>query len=243
MHRTTNATIALVVLAAALAAVSFRQVHAQAHHPAPAQADQAPPPSIGSIEPYLIDRDTEIALARTAAPEDISRDATVLVLGRHGYEVAVKGANGFTCLVERGWTGPLASITFSPKIHGPDCLNPLAARFVLPIHFKRTEQALAGKTKEQIIEWTAAAYAKGELPPFEPGGVAYMMSKAASLTPNGGNLAHLMFYTPVVKASEWGSDVPNSPLILHSQGPPEPFNIFLVPVGKWSDGTSAPLPK
>jgi hypothetical protein len=124
---------------------------------------------MGPMDPYLMDRNEEIAEARTAAPADVSRDATILVLGRNGYETAVKGTNGFVCLVERGWTGPLGGITFSPRIHSPNCLNPQAARFVLPIDFKRTELALAGQSKEQIIEWTKAAYAKGELPSFEPG--------------------------------------------------------------------------
>src|SRR6516165_10019168 len=45
----------------------------------------------------------EIQLARSAAPDSISRDATVLVLGRQGYETAVEGKNGFVCMVGRGW--------------------------------------------------------------------------------------------------------------------------------------------
>jgi hypothetical protein len=54
-------------------------------------------PSMAPIEQYLMDRTAEIALARSAAPESISRDAEVLVLGRHGFETAVKGKNGFVC--------------------------------------------------------------------------------------------------------------------------------------------------
>ena len=53
------------------------------------------------------DRNAEIVLARSAAPEAISRDADVLVLGQHGYETAVKGKNGFVCAVERGVDGPI----------------------------------------------------------------------------------------------------------------------------------------
>jgi hypothetical protein len=63
-------------------------------------------PSMAPIEQYLMtDRNAEIALARTAAPEAISRDAKILVLGRHGYETAVEAKNGFVCVVERGWMG------------------------------------------------------------------------------------------------------------------------------------------
>jgi hypothetical protein len=55
------------------------------------------------IEEYLMtDRNAEIALARSAAPKSISQDATVLILGRQGYETAVEGTNGFVCVVERG---------------------------------------------------------------------------------------------------------------------------------------------
>ena len=58
------------------------------------------------------DRNAEIALARSAAPPSISRDATVMILGNHGYETAVEGKNGFVCVVERGWMNPFDSPEF-----------------------------------------------------------------------------------------------------------------------------------
>jgi hypothetical protein len=70
-----------------------------------AQATKTPYPNMAPLEQYLMDRNAEIALAQTAAPESISRDAEVLVLGRHGYETALKGKNGFVCVVQRSWTG------------------------------------------------------------------------------------------------------------------------------------------
>jgi hypothetical protein len=73
--------------------------------------------------------------------------------------------------------------------------------------------------------------------------MSYMMSKEACLSDGGGNLAHLMFYVPLMDRADWGADVPNSPVILGQKGPPEPFSLFIVPVGKWSDGTPAPLPR
>ena len=45
----------------------------------------------------------ETALARSAAPTSISGDADVLTLGSNGYKTAVKGKNGFVCLVQRSW--------------------------------------------------------------------------------------------------------------------------------------------
>ncbi len=61
-----------------------------------AQDTKALYPNMAPLEQYLIsDRNAEIALARSAAPPSISHDATVMVLGRHGYETAVEGKNGF----------------------------------------------------------------------------------------------------------------------------------------------------
>lgn len=212
-----------------------------------AQDSKTPYPTMAPLDQYLMpDRDAEIALARTAAPDGISRDATILVLGRHGYETAVEGKNGFVCVVERNWTAPIDNSEFwNPKNRSPICYNPPAVNSVLPLTIKRTELVLAGKSIAQIQESEKAAYARKDLPTtLEPGAMSYMMSKEAYLTDNDGhNLAHLMFYTPVMEKAKWGADVPNSPVSLLQTGPPEPFTVFIVPTGKWSDGTRAPMPK
>jgi hypothetical protein len=78
-----------------------------------AQNDKTPYPSMAPLDQYLMpDRNAEIALARTAAPESISGDAKILVLRRHGYETAVEGKNGFVCAVERAWMSPFDSREF-----------------------------------------------------------------------------------------------------------------------------------
>jgi len=130
-----------------------------------AQERQVLYPSMAPVEQYLMtDRNAEIALARSAAPEAISRDATILVLGRHGYETAIEGKNGFVCAVERGWMGPFngedAANFWNPKLRGPLCFNPPAARSVLPLTYKRAEMILAGKSKAQVIDALKAAYEK-----------------------------------------------------------------------------------
>jgi len=201
-------------------------------------------PSMAPLEQYLMQRDAEITLAQSAAPESISRDATVLVLGRHGYETAVEGKNGFVCAVERGWMSPADAPEFwNPKIRGPICFNPPAARSVLPVTYKRTEMALAGRTKAEITDGNKTAFERGELPALEPGAMSYMMSKEAYLTDDADhNLAHLMFYTPPLDGKVWGADLPKSPVMLIPQFKgAQPIDVFIVPVGRWSDGTPAPL--
>ena len=212
--------------------------------PRQAQEKQTPDPRIAPLDPYLMpDRNAEMALARSAAPDSISQNAEVEVLGRNGYELAVKGTNGFVCLVERGWMGSLASIHGygNPKIRGAVCFNPPAARSILPILYMRTKWVLAGLSKEQIIEKTKVAYANRELPALELGAMCYMMSKHAYLTDaDDHNVAHLMFYT--LHGADWGADLPKSPVHLNPQfkDNPEPIDVFMVFTGMWSDGTPAP---
>jgi hypothetical protein len=198
---------------------------------------------MAAFDQYLMpDRNAEIALARSAAPDSISHDAKILVLGQHGYETAVEGKNGFVCAVERGWMAPFDNPEFwNPKIRGPLCFNPPAVRSMLPMTYKRTEMVLAGQSKDQIMEGIAT-FAKKELPPLEPGAFTYMMSKAAYLTDAGDhNIAHLMFYTPVTDGRVWGADLPKSPVMLNPQFAREGIDVFMVLTGVWSDGTLAPV--
>src|SRR5260221_9712597 len=223
-----------VVLVVALGAWSQTQ----------AQEAKAPYASMAPIEHYLMaDRNAEIALARSAAPAAISRDAEVLVLGRHGYETAVKGKNGFVCVVERSWMFPFDDPQFwNPKLRGPICFNPPAARSILPLTFKRTELVLAGLSKAQIVDGIKT-FDKKELPALEPGGMCYMMSSQAYLGDSAGRwVPHLMFYVPQTDGVVWGADLPGSPVMLNPQfqGAPEPVTVFMIPVLKWSDGTAAP---
>ena len=118
---------------------------------------------------------------------------------------------------------------WNPKIRGPVCYNPPAARSILPLTYKRTEMVLAGQSKAQIIEGIKT-FIKQELPPLEPGAMCYMMSKEQYLNDGGHHnwIAHLMFYTPLMDGSVWGADLPNSPVMLHPQfsGAPEPIDVF-----------------
>ncbi|MGB7766285.1 MAG: hypothetical protein WBL33_14785, partial [Candidatus Acidiferrales bacterium] len=156
--------------------------------PARAQDAKAPYPKMAPISQYMMaDRNAEIALARTAAPESISRDAEILVLGRHGYETAVKGKNGFVCLVERAWNAPFDNPEFwNPKNRSPDCYNPPAARAILPLILKRAELVLVGGSKDQIREGVEA-FGRKEVPPLRAGAMCYMMSKEAYLTDQDGH--------------------------------------------------------
>jgi len=205
---------------------------------ATAQDAKAPYPNMAPIEQYLMtDQSAEIALARSAAPESISRDAGVLVLGRHGFETAVPGKNGFVCIVERSWTSSPDPDFWNPKVRTPICYNAGAARSLLPRNIKRTSLALTGRTQAQVDEAIVAAVDKKELPAMEPGAMCYMMSKQGY----GGDSVehwppHLMFYFSQTDPAIWGANLPGSPILAMSDDH-EHLTEFVVAVQRWSDGT------
>jgi hypothetical protein len=200
-------------------------------------------PSMAPLEQYLIaDRNTEIALARSAAPESISRDAEIMVLGRRGYETAVQGKNGFVCIVERAWTSGIDDPGFwNPKGRAPICYNPPAARFNIPLAIKKTELVLAGRSKAQMFEAIEAAFDKKEFPALEPGAMCYMLSKQAYLSDSSPHHwhPHLMFLVPLMEPAAWGAGSPGSPVVAAFTDTPERLSVFLIRVGEWSDGTDA----
>ena len=211
---------------------------------------KSPYTKMAPLDQYLMERNAEIALARSAAPDSISANAGVAVLGREGYETAAEGKNGFMCLVERGWMGPFDQPDFwNPKTRGPICYNAEAVHSILPITYMRTKLILAGLSKQEIYDRVKQAFANKELPALEPGAMCFMMAKQGYLTDQGltadgaHNMAHLMFYTPARNIEDWGANLTNSPVYLNPQfnGKPEPIEVYMILTGMWSDGTPAPV--
>jgi hypothetical protein len=219
-----------------------------------AAAQSDPYPKMAPVEQYLMEKAAEIQLARSAAPESISSDATVLVLGRQGYETAVQGKNGFVCWVGRAWTAAFDWPEFwNPKVRAADCMNRQTARSIVPIVMLRSKMVMAGRSKTEILSAIKAAYESGQLPDIESGAMDYMMSKSSYLTDQGGhNMPHLMWYTALADGKDWGAYAAGSPVMsapywfFLSQEPSQmkglpPILVFLVGVANWSDGTAAPM--
>ena len=70
----------------------------------------------------------------------MSRDASVMVLTERGFEVAVTGTNGVTCMVNRS----------QPESLEPHCFDAEASATVLPIELRRTELLREGRTPAEI---------------------------------------------------------------------------------------------
>jgi hypothetical protein len=227
-----NSTRYLLILALSLAVIG----------PAGADAGKDQYPNMAPLEKYLsASQSAEIALARSAGPASVADKAEILVLGAHGYETAVKGANGFVCYVARSWDNDIDNAEFwNPKLRGPMCLNRAAARSYLPYYLQRTQWVLSGVSRAEMIERTKAAIVAKQIVTPEAGAMSFMLSKDGYL----GDVAagpwhpHVMFYAPPVAGAEWGADVPGSPVV---SAPSDllPLTMFFVPVRTWSDGTPA----
>jgi hypothetical protein len=196
-----------------------------------------------SLGAYMMDPGAEIALARSAAPKSISDQAEVRVLTAKGYEVAVRGTNGWTCWVDRSWTQKFDAPTFwNPRGRAPGCINSAAAHTILPLVAKRTEWALAGMTSQQMAGAAEKAVKAKAFPPVEPGAMAYMLSKDQYLSAaEPHNLVpHVMFYFPLAEEKTWGAGAPDSIVYVNPDLQyPEGIAVVIVPVRRWSDGTSS----
>jgi hypothetical protein len=198
-------------------------------------------PVMAPIEQYLgASASAEIALARTAAPASVSADASVMVLGKQGYEMAEKGKNGFVCLVWRSWAGPGGFDDpnfWSPKFRVPMCYNPAGVRTLLPAYVERTKWAIAGASKAEMKDRTRAEVASRQLTMPEPGAMGYMMSKEGT-NEFGQPMKHphVMIYFAHTESADWGAGLRGSPIIAE-QAEPEPITTFDIYVPSWSDGT------
>jgi len=223
----------LLVLTSSLAAIGATQAVA------------APPPAYPAMAPvaqYMMDKTAEIALARSAAPKPISDDATILVLGKVGYETAVKGSNGFTCLVGRSWMNDFDAADFwDPRDLTPNCWNDAAVKSQLGEFLQRTQWVLAGVSKDEMAARTKAAWASHEYTMPAQGTVAYMMSKQQCIhAPAPCNwYPHVMFFEATADAQKWGDNIKGVP-VYSGASDTDPVTTFMVVVPRWSDGTPSP---
>jgi hypothetical protein len=200
--------------------------------PAWSQALQYPP-----LSAYMMDRDAEVALAKSAAPENVSGRATVKILTTSGYEVASQGDNGFVCVVMRGWAAPtytpaaFRDLVYDPKLRAPICFNPIAVRTVLPYQEFRAKLAMEGKGPDLITQGVQAAYAKGELPKMEAVAFAYMYSAEMYLGPQIGHFhPHMMVYAPYYDNAMLGGNARDTMLPRISDDDGTPFAVIIIPV-------------
>jgi len=194
-------------------------------------------PTYPPVEHYLMPKADEIALAKTAAPANISDRATIKLLTRSGFEVAQEGDNGAVCMVMRGFSAPtytpaqFRDLVYDPTVHAPICFMPAAARVVMPYYELRTRLALQGKSPDEIAEGVAMAYAQGALPRRDEVTFAYMWSGRQNLASGIGHWhPHVMVFAPYYDNAMVGGNPFGSALPQLTDDAGTPFAVVVVPV-------------
>ncbi len=204
-------------------------------------AAEAQGPKYPPLSEYLMESAAEIALARSAAPDNVSGPATVKILTPRGFKVAVEGQNGFVCLVLRGWGAPtyspppLRDYVYVGDLRAPICFDAISARTMMPYYELRHELGMAGKGPDEITRGVEVAYAKGELPRIDTASIAYMFSSDMYLGPHLGHgliYPHLMLFLPYYDNAKLGGNERRSGLPFMSDDAGTPFAVTIVPMDK-----------
>jgi hypothetical protein len=196
---------------------------------------------MAALDEYLMPREQEIAMARSAAPASISTAAEIWVLTPNGYESVAGGTDGFTCLVERSWSASLDDPEFwNPRIRAPICFNAAAARYLVPLLHLKSKAVIGTRSKDKMAEQVRRALARDELPALPAGAMCFMMSSSGFLGDQNGHWhPHLMFFERHTPAAAWGANAAGSAVMAFTD-PLDDVTTFLVPVPNWSDGTAGP---
>jgi len=163
-------------------------------------------------------------------------------MGRHGYQTAVEGKNGFVCLLERAWMSPFDNPEFwNSKNRSPDCFNPPAARTILPLIKRRTDMVLAGALQGATYRETKGGEGHERNPAAKAGRDGQLDAQQAYLTDRvPDSLSHVMFFVSSADPCQLGANSAQSPVALLQQDSIADITTFMISVGQRSDGTAIP---
>lgn len=189
--------------------------------------------------PRPMPEDEEIALARSAAPEQVSAAADVWVLREHGYAKAVTGTNGCGCIVTRD---------YHEGSRYPICFDREGARTLLPRYVFEGNLRQQGVPDSIITRRADEAVARGELVAVTRPLLAYMMSPRQVLFsvpgPQGRRVGawfpHIMMAGTGITPEQAG--LTRGYRWIQAGGAAGTLHEFVVLVPVWSDGTPAPQP-
>ncbi|MDQ6930461.1 MAG: hypothetical protein M3126_07335 [Candidatus Eremiobacteraeota bacterium] len=175
-----------------------------------------------------VPRARQIQLAMSAAPSEISRVATIYVLGARGFERARAGRNGFSCLVDRNVQNRVA------KSLEPKCFDAEGTRTLLPLSLRTEALRATGRSEAEIDADILAGYKSGRFHAPRKPGLIYMMSPYNILArgPNNtdfGHVAgHLMFYAPYMTLRDLGYASATKSMLPFLADPGTPYTMMIV---------------
>jgi len=201
---------------------------------APLIAVHAANVDLPAVSEFLMEQDREIALARSAAPDRVSKNATIMVLGEDGYETVIEGTNSFVCIVMRSWGNPTHdhAYLYDPNLIVPECLDENAVKTILPMQLFRAKLGTQMTPPAEIETAVMEGFRSGRFQRTETVSFSYMLS--AGMTFGGGQQgpAHIMVYLPDNYKNGTVGGFPYSERFIIVEGAPDqPFiaaNIYLL---------------
>jgi hypothetical protein len=151
-------------------------------------------------KPAVPPRDSEVAMALSAAPSHLRDEAGVYALEATGFVKVRDSKNGFTCIVNRD----------HPLSLKPTCYDAEGAATILPKVIQVGAWMMEGKSLAEIDQLVADGFKSGRfISPRRPG-VAYMLSgDIKNVNRKTGGVSsfppHVMFYAPNLTNADIGS--------------------------------------
>ncbi len=171
-------------------------------------------------EVHLVDasspRERQIELALSAAPLEVSSKASVYILGPKGYEKARDGTNGFSCLIERSFSGKTQTSS------APACFDAEGSGSIMVAYLRREELRAEGKSEAEIKVDIAKGYNEGRFKVPGPGFLYMMSNENYVYNPesrkSGFVAPHLMFYAPYKTAKDVGYEAVSPMMVPYLTG-------------------------
>lgn len=181
-----------------------------------------------------MERQAEIALARSAAPGAVSAGSRVWLWTGERYAIGDSGTTAVNCYVGRPWV---------PSVE-PHCFDAEGSATIMPIQMRRVELYAAGRNDTETEKQVAEEIRTGRLRlPTKPA-MTYMMSAAQQLVSGTGTAVgawrpHLMIYYPNLTAA--GTGLPGFVAeVGFVENPGTPFSAIVVPLATFVPSGAAP---
>jgi hypothetical protein len=187
-----------------------------------------------AVSEFLMEQDREIALARSAAPDRVSKNATIMVLGENGYETVIEGTNSFVCIVIRSWGNPTHNhaYLYDPNLIVPECLDQNAVKTILPMQLYRAELGARQTPPAEIEAAVMEGFRSGRFQRTESVSFSYMLSAGMMFGADRQGSAHIMIYLPDNYENDTVGGFPYSERFIIVEGSPDqPYiaaNIYLL---------------
>jgi hypothetical protein len=190
-----------------------------------AQKDPQPP-----VPPAELSQVDQIRIARSAAPEDVSRNAKIWVVQNGHFVVAVPGTSGMACAVFRG----------TPNSMVPLCGDAEAEASIMAMYRFWTEQNLAGKAQSEIKAEIDIGLASGKFRTPQRPALTYMTSSVQVITDLKGEhrtrfMPHVMVFYPNMQKPALGIVESNSMDIPLLDEDGTPTSHLVIVVRDWTE--------